>query len=105
MNEVISVDPDVCDGKPVFRGTRIAVWTVFEFLSTADSVEDVLAHYPRHRGRVRLRLPPGGQPSQRGTGVVVNGILIDENLPTGEDAMDDARKRWRQMTMTPSCAA
>lgn len=46
MEEVISVDPDICNGKPVFRGTRIAVQTVFEFLSAGDSIEDVLEHYP-----------------------------------------------------------
>jgi len=33
MEDVISVDPDICNGKPVFRGTRITVQTVFEFLS------------------------------------------------------------------------
>lgn len=46
MNDVISVDPDVCNGKPVFRGTRITVQTIFEFLSVGDSMEDVLKHYP-----------------------------------------------------------
>ncbi len=46
MNEAISVDPDVCNGRPVFRGTRIAVHTVFEFLSAGDSVEDVLEQFP-----------------------------------------------------------
>lgn len=33
MEDVISVDPDICNGKPVFRGTRITFQTVFEFLS------------------------------------------------------------------------
>ncbi|MDA0750928.1 MAG: DUF433 domain-containing protein [Verrucomicrobia bacterium] len=46
MNNAISVDPDVCNGKPVFRGTRITVQTIFEFLSAGDSMEDVLKHYP-----------------------------------------------------------
>jgi uncharacterized protein (DUF433 family) len=46
MSERISVHPDVCNGKPVVRGTRIAVQTVLEFLAAGDSVEEVLEEYP-----------------------------------------------------------
>lgn len=46
MSERITVSPDVCNGKPVVRGTRITVQTVLEFLAAGDSVEDVLAEYP-----------------------------------------------------------
>ena len=46
MSERITVNPDVCNGKPVVRGTRITVQTVLEFLAAGDSVEDVLAEYP-----------------------------------------------------------
>ena len=47
MSERISINPDVCNGRPVVRGTRIAVQTVLEFLAAGDSVEDVLEEYPR----------------------------------------------------------
>jgi uncharacterized protein (DUF433 family) len=46
MSERISIDPDVCNGRPVVRGTRIAVQTVLEFLAAGDSVVDVLEEYP-----------------------------------------------------------
>ena len=46
MSERISTNPDVCNGRPVVAGTRIAVQTVLEFLAAGDSVEDVLAEYP-----------------------------------------------------------
>lgn len=46
MSERIIVQPDVCNGKPVIRGTRIPVQTVLEFLAAGDSVEEVLAEYP-----------------------------------------------------------
>jgi uncharacterized protein (DUF433 family) len=46
MDEVISINPDICNGKPVFRGTRITVQSVFEYLSSGDSVDDVLEHFP-----------------------------------------------------------
>lgn len=46
MSDRIVVAPDVCNGRPVIRGTRITVQTVLEFLGAGDSVEDVLAEYP-----------------------------------------------------------
>jgi uncharacterized protein (DUF433 family) len=36
----------------VFRGTRIAARTVLEFLAAGDSIEDVVAEYPRSRARM-----------------------------------------------------
>ena len=46
MTSRIIIRPDVCNGKPVIRGTRITAQTVLEFLSAGDSVEDVLEEYP-----------------------------------------------------------
>ena len=46
MSERITINPDVCNGRPVIRGTRIAVQTVLEFLAAGDSIEDVLEEYP-----------------------------------------------------------
>ena len=46
MSERIIVQPDICNGKPVIRGTRITVQTVLEFLAAGDSVEEVLEEYP-----------------------------------------------------------
>jgi len=47
MSKRIEIIPDVCNGRPVVRGTRIAVQTVLEFLAAGDSVEDVLEEYPK----------------------------------------------------------
>jgi uncharacterized protein (DUF433 family) len=47
MSERISINPDVCNGRPIVRGTRIAVQTILEFLAAGDSVEEVLEEYPR----------------------------------------------------------
>jgi uncharacterized protein (DUF433 family) len=46
MLEKIVINPEVCNGRPVVRGTRITVQTVLEFLAAGDSVDDVLAEYP-----------------------------------------------------------
>ncbi|WP_075830583.1 DUF433 domain-containing protein [Deinococcus marmoris] len=45
-NERIVMVPDVCNGRPTIRGTRITAQTVLEFLAAGDSVEDVLDGYP-----------------------------------------------------------
>jgi len=44
MDRII-IDPDICNGQPVVKGTRIAAQTVIEFLAAGDSVEDVLEEY------------------------------------------------------------
>jgi uncharacterized protein (DUF433 family) len=46
MSERISISPDVCNGRPVVRGTRISVQTILEFLAAGDSIEEVLEEYP-----------------------------------------------------------
>jgi len=45
MEERIAIDPDVCNGRPVVRGTRITV-EIVGFLGAGDSIEDVLEEYP-----------------------------------------------------------
>lgn len=46
MNDRIIIDPEICNGRPVVKGTRISVQTVLEFLSAGDTVDDVLEEYP-----------------------------------------------------------
>jgi uncharacterized protein (DUF433 family) len=46
MESRIVINPEVCNGRPVVRGTRITVQTVLEFLGAGDSVEDILEEYP-----------------------------------------------------------
>jgi len=42
----IEINPDVCNGKAVIKGTRISVSTILGFLSAGDSYEDILEAYP-----------------------------------------------------------
>lgn len=42
----ITLNPEICNGKPTIRGTRITVQTILEFLSAGDSAEEVLQQYP-----------------------------------------------------------
>ena len=42
----ITVDNNICNGKPTVRGKRITVQTILEFLSAGDSREEILKQYP-----------------------------------------------------------
>ena len=46
LNDRIEINPSVCHGKPVVRGTRVLVSQVLGALAGGDSIEDVLADYP-----------------------------------------------------------
>ncbi len=45
--ERISVDPNICFGKPCIRGTRIWVSLILDFLASGMSFEDILKEYPQ----------------------------------------------------------
>lgn len=44
--ERIQIDPQVCHGKPVVRGTRVLVSSILGALGAGDSIETVLEDYP-----------------------------------------------------------
>lgn len=42
----ISIDPNICCGKPCIRGTRIWVSLLLDFLASGMSIEEILSEYP-----------------------------------------------------------
>ena len=42
---LITIDPDICHGKPCIRGLRYPVETVLEWLSAGMTIEEILADY------------------------------------------------------------
>ena len=45
MNDRILIDPAICQGKPVIRGTRTPVSTILGHLAGGDSFDDVRREY------------------------------------------------------------
>ena len=43
---VVSRDPDVMSGAAVFRGTRVPVQTLLDYLEGGDSIDDFLEGFP-----------------------------------------------------------
>lgn len=42
----ISINPNVCFGKPCIRGTRLWVSLILDFLANGMTGEEILAEYP-----------------------------------------------------------
>ena len=61
----ISVDPNVCFGKPCIRGTRIWVSLLLDFLANDMSFEEILAEYPQlTRDDIRAAIAYGAEMSR-----------------------------------------
>lgn len=46
MHERIELNPAICHGKPVIKGTRVMVSTILGALAAGDSVSIILEDYP-----------------------------------------------------------
>ncbi len=45
LSERITINPDICHGKPTIRGLRYPVEMILELLSSGMTTEEVLADY------------------------------------------------------------
>lgn len=46
MEEAVTRDPEIMHGTPVFRGTRVPIQTLFDYLEGSDSLDDFLEGFP-----------------------------------------------------------
>lgn len=46
MAGAITTDPETMHGIPVFRGTRVPVQTLFDYLAGGETLEDFLEGFP-----------------------------------------------------------
>ncbi len=42
----ITINPEVCNGKPTIRNSRVTVQTILEFLAAGNTIEEILENYP-----------------------------------------------------------
>lgn len=45
--ERISIDPNICFGKPCIRGTRIWVSLILDFLASGTTMDEIPQDYPQ----------------------------------------------------------
>ena len=46
ISDLITIDPEILGGTPVFKGTRVPVKTLFEYLENNYSLEEFLECFP-----------------------------------------------------------
>ncbi len=45
-NDLITSDPEIMSGTPVFRGTRVPIQNLFDYLEGDETVEEFLDDFP-----------------------------------------------------------
>ena len=48
-NDIINIDPDLMAGTPVFRGTRVPIHSLFEYMENGYSMDEFLESFPTVR--------------------------------------------------------
>jgi uncharacterized protein (DUF433 family) len=43
---VVHIDPEIMSGTPVFVGTRVPLYNLFDYLEAGDSLDKFLASFP-----------------------------------------------------------
>lgn len=46
INKYIVADPQICHGKPTFKGTRVMVWQILGMLSDGESSKEIIRAFP-----------------------------------------------------------
>lgn len=54
-SSVIVKDPGILGGTPVFRGTRVPIQTMFDYLEGGETLEDFLTGFPTVSRELALR--------------------------------------------------
>jgi uncharacterized protein (DUF433 family) len=44
--DLITIDEDIMHGVPVFKGTRVPMETLFDYLATGDGIDEFLDDFP-----------------------------------------------------------
>lgn len=45
-DQVISISPDILSGTPVFKGTRVPIKNLFDYIETGETIEEFLIAFP-----------------------------------------------------------
>jgi len=96
--ERISIDPNICFGKPCIRGTRIWVSLLLDLLATSTSVAEILAEYPQLvEDDIRAALAYGAEMARE------RQIALPERDAAQHDGRTVARRRATHSVNTPFC--
>ena len=54
LGQYIVADPEICHGKPTFKGTRIMVWQVLDALARGESPGEIIAAWDGRANKVAV---------------------------------------------------
>jgi len=60
-SQLITVDPEILGGTPVFKGTRVPVKTLFEYLEDNYTLEEFLECFPSVTREMACRVLEGSE--------------------------------------------
>jgi uncharacterized protein (DUF433 family) len=91
--QLITIDPEILGGTPVFRGTRVPIRTLFEYIESNYSLEEFLECFPSvSRESARLTL----ECSERALlHSALDKILLDETYSQTKTATQPASESIR----------
>ena len=55
LEDIVEVSPERMSGAPVFRGTRVLVQTLLDYLEAGDSLDAFLADFPTVQRKQAVR--------------------------------------------------
>lgn len=77
INKYIVADPEICHGKPTFKGTRVMVWQILEMLAAGESPRTILHAFPSLRPEyIKAALEYASSITQEGY------VVINPRAPT-----------------------
>jgi len=56
MSDVISTDPEILGGTPVFRGTRVPIESLFDYLCGGETIEEFFDDFPTVKREEAVKL-------------------------------------------------
>jgi len=46
INKLINIDPEIMSGTPVFNGTRVPIYILFDYIEGGEPLSEFLKNYP-----------------------------------------------------------
>jgi len=47
--DIVTVNPNILGGTPVFAGTRVPIQSLFDFIETGETIDEFLENFPTVR--------------------------------------------------------
>lgn len=73
--DAINIDPEIMSGTPVFKGTRVPIKILFDYVATGESIDEFFEDFPTVEKKLVLEVLKFA-----GETILSEKMLADENL-------------------------